>query len=86
MRSPNHNTLPNIVGPWIPQSNDPETDQEYCCLLLALLKPWRILSDLIDGCDSWTAALNDFLQQSSSQFAKRFIENARFYHECKDSA
>ncbi|KIL54765.1 hypothetical protein M378DRAFT_1051766 [Amanita muscaria Koide BX008] len=86
LRASHHNTLPNFVGPWLPRSDDPETFQYYSCVMLALLKPWRTLQDLIDGASTWSVAFQDFLQQPASQFARRFTENAQFYHECKDSS
>ncbi|KAM6497833.1 hypothetical protein JOM56_005781, partial [Amanita muscaria] len=78
--------LPNFVGPWLPRSDDPETHQYYSCVMLALLKPWRAMQDLIGNAPTWSAALADFMKLPTSQFARRFTENAQFYYECKDSS
>ncbi|KAM6489507.1 hypothetical protein JOM56_015064 [Amanita muscaria] len=86
VRSDNHNTLPNFVGPWIPREDDPETRQYYSCVMLALLKPWRTLKDLTGGSSSWAEALEEYLQKPSSMFARRFKENVQFYHNCKEAA
>ncbi|KIL55392.1 hypothetical protein M378DRAFT_47934, partial [Amanita muscaria Koide BX008] len=70
----------------IPREDDPETRQYYSCVMLALLKPWRTLNDLIGSSSSWAEALEEYLQKPSSLFARRFKENAQFYHDCKEAA
>ncbi|KIL66816.1 hypothetical protein M378DRAFT_160319 [Amanita muscaria Koide BX008] len=54
--------------------------------MLALLKPWRALQDLIGSAPTWSSALEDFLKLPTNLFARRFTENAQFYYECKDSS
>ncbi|KAM6491768.1 hypothetical protein JOM56_012808, partial [Amanita muscaria] len=72
-------------GPWLPRANKPETRQLYCCVMLALLKPWRTLQDLLADSATWAEALEGFLQLPTSLFARRFIENAQFFYECKEA-
>ncbi|KIL62631.1 hypothetical protein M378DRAFT_50033, partial [Amanita muscaria Koide BX008] len=78
--------LPNFVGPWIPSAREPETRQQYCSSMLALMKPWRRCQDLLGASETWEEALEEFLKNPDSQIAQRFIDNVQFYHECRVAA
>ena len=65
-RSENHNFLPNIVGPWLPQRDgEDSTRPYYYASMLALLKPWRELEDLKRDDENWEFAFNTFMETSS---------------------
>jgi hypothetical protein len=38
IRSPGHNVISNIIGPWIPRNDRPESYDLYCATFLALSK------------------------------------------------
>jgi hypothetical protein len=61
VRSPGHQNLPNILGPWFEQNDDPTTYGLHCASVIACLKLWCDLGALKAGYDSWTAALDDFI-------------------------
>ncbi|CCO34495.1 ATP-dependent helicase RRM3 [Rhizoctonia solani AG-1 IB] len=85
LRTPGHRTLPNIVGPWFERSDNPSTRPLYCASVLAALKPWRKLTDLKDGFDSWDEALEDFLQVANPR-QKSIRANMQYYYQCQQSA
>ncbi|KDN37091.1 hypothetical protein RSAG8_10366, partial [Rhizoctonia solani AG-8 WAC10335] len=77
LRSTGHRTLPNILGPWFERRNDPDTYSLYCASVLAALKPWRDLTDLMNGFDSWDDALEAFLlcKESADQVGDEESDN-----------
>ncbi|KAM6488904.1 hypothetical protein JOM56_015635, partial [Amanita muscaria] len=78
--------MPNVVGPWIPRAGKHEDQQFYSCVMLALLKPWRTLGDLLADSSTWAESFEKFLQQPTSCFARRFTENAQFFYDCKEAS
>ncbi|KAG0694565.1 hypothetical protein DFH29DRAFT_760415, partial [Suillus ampliporus] len=57
---------------------------KYCHLMLILFKPWRFVSDLKQGTQSWTEAFNIF-QHTCSNTVTLILNNMQILHECKDS-
>jgi hypothetical protein len=53
--------------------------------MLALMKPWRSLTDLKEREESFRDAYNIFINESSSETC-RIIKNVQFFHECCGSA
>ncbi|CEL58884.1 hypothetical protein RSOLAG1IB_12210 [Rhizoctonia solani AG-1 IB] len=85
LRSSGHRTLPDIVGPWFERRNDPDTYSLYCASVLTALKPWRELTNLKNGFDSWSEALDTFLLDASCR-QKSIRANMQYYYQCKESA
>ncbi|QRV90295.1 ATP-dependent DNA helicase PIF1 [Ceratobasidium sp. AG-Ba] len=85
IRPPGHNTLPNIIGPWIPRNDRPESYDLYCATILTLLKPWRNLKDLHIEQRPWPSLFDEFMQAASKR-DKDFVSAAQYYYQCKDAA
>ena len=61
VRGPGHNTVVDIVGPWLLQcSNETPADMD-CASLLLLLKPWHKLEELKCNLQSWMEAYEEML-------------------------
>src|SRR6266446_8177011 len=43
VRTTGHNNLPNFIGRYFPQRDDPDSRSLYCASMLLLLKPWRVV-------------------------------------------
>ena len=85
-RSENHNSLPNIVGPWLPR-RDGEDDSKpyYYASMLAFLKPWRNLHQLKSYEETWETAYNLYME-SASQRDKDVVAGCQYYYESKNVA
>ncbi|KAG9092535.1 hypothetical protein FRC06_011888, partial [Ceratobasidium sp. 370] len=79
-----HNVLPNVVGPYLPQNDDPDTYPFYCASMLALLKPWRNIRELLPPGGSWANAFSTFLS-SATKRERDFISGVQYYYQCKDA-
>lgn len=85
VRAPGHNTLPNIVGPFIERGDRPETYDLHCASILALLKPWRTVADLLlPGC-SWSESLATF-KASASRRELQIISGVDFHYQSREAA
>ena len=85
-RAENHNTLPNIVGPWFPhRDGDERTKPFYYASMLALLKPWRDLRALKEDDDEWEIAYDRFMR-NAKQRDKDVVAGCQYYYESKDVA
>lgn len=83
-RAENHNTLPNIVGPWFPRRDGDETTKPfYYASMLALLKPWRDLRRLKGESDDWETMFDKFIQ-NGNQRNKDVIAGSQYYYESKN--
>ena len=85
IRSKGHSTLPNIVGPFFPQPNDPTCRSLYCASMLALLFPWRDLQDIKAGFSSFEAAFVSF-SEAASQTDRDVLASVQYYYDCKAAA
>ncbi|KDN39958.1 hypothetical protein RSAG8_08407, partial [Rhizoctonia solani AG-8 WAC10335] len=85
LRSPGHRTLPNVIGPWFVNRNDPDTHPLYCASVLAALKPWHDLADLKTGYESWDEALKSFLLVANRRQGS-IRANMQYYYQCQESA
>ncbi|KDN38232.1 hypothetical protein RSAG8_09631, partial [Rhizoctonia solani AG-8 WAC10335] len=83
MRAEGHNTLPNIVGPYLPRNDVKSTYEFYCASMLALLVPWREIADLKSD-QSWSHVFSSFLETASLQ-ERDFISAAQYYYQCKEA-
>lgn len=85
IRTPGHSVLPNIVGPFIPRNDQPESYDTYCATILALLKPWRDLRTLRVQGQSWKQAFESFISTATKRQLD-FISAAQYHYQCKDAA
>ncbi|KAG9015872.1 hypothetical protein FRB93_012437 [Tulasnella sp. JGI-2019a] len=85
VRTLGHNYLPSFVGPYFPWSDDPDRREFYISRILALLKPWRRLSDLMQPHLSWEDAFAAFLA-SAPKHHLDIISNIQYYYQCSDAA
>jgi hypothetical protein len=76
--------VPVPIGPALPRRDRPDMYERYCKLMLIFFKPWRNLSDLKEGQDTWELAFNNF-RDSAEERVLRVIENMQRLHECRDS-
>jgi hypothetical protein len=85
VRTPGHNTLPNVIGRWFVRRDDAEVRPLYCASMLMLFKPWRdIKVDLKTFGQSWEDAFQLFLNAADpSQI--RAMSGIQYFHECKSS-
>ena len=85
VRSVRHNTLPSIVGPFFPRSDDEQTYSFYCACMLMLLKPWRKLRDLKNDEQTWEDAFSE-MKTNASQFTLRVLSGIQYYYESRSAA
>lgn len=85
VRPRNHKNLLSIPGSYLPRSDRPESFNFYCASVLALLKPWRKITDLKGHFEDWPDALDAF-KAGAGVDASRIISNIQYFHECSDAA
>ena len=85
MRSPGHETMPYFPGRWFPKQDPEDSNGLFEASMLALLKPWRSLTDLKRPEQTFQEAFNDFICEASSETC-RIIKNVQFFHECSEHA
>ena len=83
VRSPGHETLPSILGPWFPRNDDARDRGFYCASMMALLMPWRKLQE-IEG-ESFEASF-DIWKGKTAQSNLDVMENIQFYHDASQRA
>lgn len=67
--SPGHETMPYFPCQWFPARDDPENNELFEACILAMLTPWRRLSDLKDLCRH----LKDSGRMRLTTFGKPFV-------------
>ncbi|KAG2737209.1 hypothetical protein P692DRAFT_201653472, partial [Suillus brevipes Sb2] len=77
--------IPNFPGKWFASRDIVEDLPLHCASMLALLKPWRCLSDLKDHAETFIEAFDRFRRSASSRVLDT-IENIQYFHECSESA
>ena len=83
-RLKNHNWLPNIVGPWPPRrDSDESTNSYYFASMLALLKPWRDLRELIGSHETWEKAFIHFMD-NATQRDHDVVAGCQYYYESRN--
>ena len=85
IRPENHKNLISIPGQYFPRNDIPEKYDLYCASMLALLKPWRDLSDLRALHPSWSSAFAAFRAECSQQCID-ILANIQFFYESSDAA
>ena len=79
MRCESHNSLPNVVGPWLPRRDrGDDTKSYYYASMLTLLKPWRNLLDSKNDRESGESAFNLYMQ-GANQRDKDVIAGCQYY-------
>jgi hypothetical protein len=83
VREAHHNTVVDIVGPWLPRCMKEASDLYYASLLM-LWKPWWNASDLKLEVETWKDAYESFERVSAAM--KWFASNVQYRYDCKDAA
>ena len=84
-RAMGHNVLPNIIGPFLPRNDHPETFNYYCAFMLILMKPWRDVRDIQIENQSWAVSFGSFMLSASKRH-QNIISAAQYYYQCQDAA
>ncbi len=87
VRSPGHNTLPSVVGPFFPRPGDSgtKTNDDFMATMLFLLKPWREARQVKEEEESWQDAYDRFISGSSRR-DRDVVAGVKYYYQCFDSA
>ena len=81
IRSPGHETMPYFPGQWFPKQDAEDCNGMFEASMLALLKPWRSLTELKRPEQTFREAFNDFMREAPLE-TRRIIRNVQYYHEC----
>ena len=84
IRSPGHKTMPYFLGQWFPKREEENSNGLFEASMLALLKPWRKITDLKQEIQSFREALDMFVTNAPAETCW-IIRNVQFFHECSDS-
>ncbi|KAF8125260.1 hypothetical protein EV363DRAFT_1123830, partial [Boletus edulis] len=82
IRPKGHNTLPNIIGPFIPSPKDQDRRALYCASIMTLLVPWRNMQDINQNSVSWEEKYDEFFSQATQE-EKDVIAGVEYYYECR---
>ncbi|KAJ3885392.1 hypothetical protein GG344DRAFT_82761 [Lentinula edodes] len=85
IRLDRHETVPQFIGRWFPRNDRPEDGLLYRLMMLAVLKPWRKLGDLVEGFRTVDEAWTTFLEKSKGEH-NHFIENVQYFYHCSDQS
>lgn len=80
-----HETMPYFPGRWFPNRNNASELPYFEASILALLKPWRKITDIKTTGQSFHDAYSSFVD-TTSQDIHDTIENICFFHDCCDTA
>lgn len=86
LRSAGHDTMPYFPASWLAKK-EPSNDHGglYEASILALLKPWRSITDIKQDAHSFRMAFDLFLDTTSDENRKT-VENMDFFHESSKRA
>lgn len=85
IRSAGHETMPYFPGEWFPKKVNEDHNGLFEAYMLALLKPWRSVTDLKHANQTFREAYDDFVANAPLETC-RIIKNIQFYHECSERA
>jgi hypothetical protein len=85
IRAKGHNCLVDIVGPYFPRRDDPDTRDFYCAAMLSLLKPWRDVTQLKDATQTWEDAFASFMTQASA-WHHDVVANIQYRYDSRSAA
>ena len=80
LRSSGHDTMPYFPAFWLAKKQEDGNGGLYEASILALLKPWRSITDLKEESHSFKMAFDLFLTTTSDD-NRRTVENMDFFHE-----
>jgi len=84
LRPPGHETMPYFLSQWFPKCDHKNVNSLFEASMLALLKPWRSLTDLKTENKTFQHAFNNFIENASDDICIT-IENIEFFHQCLES-
>jgi hypothetical protein len=85
LRSENHNSLPNVVGSWLPRRDgDDDSKAYYYASMLAFLKPWRDLLFLKNDSESWEDAFNSYME-NTTQRDRDVVAGCQYYYDSRSA-
>ncbi|GAW06241.1 ATP-dependent DNA helicase PIF1 [Lentinula edodes] len=85
VRQDGHENVPLYVGRWFPRNDRPEDRTIYILLMLAILKPWRKITDITKGFHTFEDAWSDFTDHCSDRMHD-FISNVQYFYRCSDQS
>lgn len=78
-----HNFLPNIVGSWPPRRDGDENSKPYYyAAMLALLNPWRDISQLKGNFSTWKLAFDTFID-TADQRDRDVVAGCQYYYDSR---
>ncbi len=81
IRSPNHNTIPNFTGRFLPQNDNQDIHDLYCTSILTLVRPWHKLAHLKPGRRSQDEEFEQFIPTCPKRL-QDIIGNLQHYYRC----
>lgn len=85
IRTEGHETMPHFPGNWFPPASDEEHHEFHCASMLALLKPWRDITDIKKPSDLFSSTFENFVSHAP-EIVTRIITNIQYFHDCADKA
>jgi hypothetical protein len=85
VKAANHETMPYFPGQWFPKRDAMDTSGQFEACMLALLKPWRSITDIKGMHETFNDTYNSFLS-STPDHIQTTIDNIQFFHECAEKA
>jgi hypothetical protein len=85
IRTSGHETMPYFPGRWFARRDPENVNGLFEASMLALLKPWRLLSELKHPHETFRHTFDQFLLTAPQKIHK-LITNIEFFHECSDAA
>jgi hypothetical protein len=85
VKATNHETMPYFPGQWFPKRDVMDASGQFEACMLALLKPWRSITDIKERHEMFNDAFISFLS-SAPEHIQTTIDNIQFFHECAENA
>jgi hypothetical protein len=86
LRSSQQETMPNFIGKWFPQCDEPGNREHYCALMLMLLRPWRNLGNLMGQSKTFDHEFSKFMQDNDDGEFTRFFDNVNYFYDTAERA
>ena len=81
---PTNYFIPVPIGPAFPRRDRAESFPKYCCLMLVMFKPWRVVGDLRTPGQTWVNAFDEFMEACNNSI-RVVLDNMQVLHECRDA-
>jgi hypothetical protein len=85
VKAANHETMPYFPGQWFPKRDVMDVSGQFEVCMLALLKPWRSITNIKERHEMFNNAFISFLS-SAPKHIQTIINNIQFFHECAEKA